>query len=887
MRRRISVRLFAVLLYCYPPDFRRRFGTDMREYFDDELARARRESGVSGAARLWLRTLVDTAVHAGAERRRREMTRRRPLMMEETFRNMHYAGRSMLRRPAFTLVAVGTLALGIGANAAVFSLVSGVLLRPLPYNDAADLVRVTGASREEPRRAINLSRPDFADLAREARTLAGLGAFNAAIGTFTIIDGEPERVRAVSVSAGFFRVLETAPLSGRLFTQEDDQTGADAVVISHGLWQRRFGSDPAIVGRTVTLGVGPQVVIGVLPSHFRYPQPDLLGEPELYTPMSFGSRFPRSGRQIRAIGRLKPGVTVTQAQTDLGAVAARLELAYPTDNFHTSVLVEPLLDTVVGETRTGLLVLFAAVTTVLLVACVNIANLLVAHGATRRKELAIRAALGAGRWRLIGQLITENLVLTGIGGALGLLLAWGTLRATLALGASSLPRADAVGLNLDVVLYAAGVSVATGVVIGFVTASHALRKGVTGGSSEGTRGGTTVSIRSRLRSSLIAAEIAASVILVIAAALLVQSLWRLSSVPLGFTRDHVLSVEVVVPAPRYPDGAQIRFYEELYRRIAQLPGVLDVAGTNILPLSGGYSCDGFRVDRHHVPRGQEPCAEARSISHRFFEVMGIPLIAGRGFTTADGPTSRPVVVINQAMARQFWPGENPVGQTITLLGGGDRETSREIVGVVADTKHLTLAELPRPMFYRPQPQPPSFYSMTLLIRSETDSAALTGAVRHEVRQMDARLALYNIRTLDQLRDRAIAAPRFRSVILAVFAVMGVMLALIGVYGVIVYIVAQRTREIGIRVALGAGRRVVMQLIMRQALAPVLWGLVAGMALAVAAGRGLSTLLFGVSAFDPPTFVAIPLLILAVSLAASWMPARRATRVDPVAAIRTD
>jgi putative ABC transport system permease protein len=807
--------------------------------------------------------------------------------MDHVLGDARYAIRSMAQRPAFTLVAVGTLALGIGANSAMFSLVRAVLLRPLPYTDAADLVRIAGASHARAGRVTNLSRPDFKDYARENHTLAGIGAFTAGIGAFTIVDGEPERVRAVNVSAGFFHVLGTEPAAGRLFTQQDDDTDADVLVMSHGLWQRRFGSDPGVVGRTVMLGAGPQLVVGVLPPDFRYPQPDLLGDPDLYAPMPFGPQFSRSGRLVRAIGRLKPGVTAAQAQADLGTIAARLEQLYPQQNHNESVLVESLLDTVVGETRTGLLVLFAAVVSVLLVACVNIANLLIARGATRRKELAIRAALGAGRGRLVGQALVENLVLAGAGGALGMLLAWGALRLVLAIGAGSIPRADAVALDASVVLFTAGVSIASGLAIGLIASGHVSQAVMTTGLSEGTRAGATVSIRSRLRSGLIAVEVATSLALVIAAALLLQSLWRLSTVPVGFTRDRVVSVDLVVPLARYPEGTQIGFYEELYQRLARLPGVRGVAGTNILPLSGGYSCDGFRIDRRPVPPGQEPCAEARSVSPRFFQVMGIPIVSGRVFGETDDTGARRVVVINQAMARQFWPGENPVGQTLSYFSRGDREGPREIVGVVADTKHLTLTEQPRPMFYTPQRQPPSYHGMTIVISTDTDTTALTSAVRQEVRQMDPRVPLYNIRTLDQLLGRAIAAPRFRSIVLAAFAFVGLMLALIGVYGVIVYSVAQRTREIGIRIALGAMRRSVVRMLVQQALTPVLWGLAAGLALAIAVGRILSTLLFGVSAFDPLTLAGIPLLVLAVSLAASWLPALRATRIDPVAAIRSE
>jgi putative ABC transport system permease protein len=891
-------RTYALLLLLYPPVFRRRYGADMQEFFADEIERARRISGRGGVAALCVRAALDVVIQATRAWREAWWSRgphavaasrvtqsEGSSLMEGVLQDVRYAVRSLMQRPAFSVIALATLALGIGASSAMFAVVRAVLFEPLPYRDPGRVVRVAGASAEAAGRVSNLSRPDFLDLARENRTLESMGAYSAGIGSFAIVEGEPERVRAVNVSAGFFRVLGVPPLAGRLFNVQDEEEGVDVVLISHGLWQRRFASDPGVVGRTIVLGAGPQVIVGILPAAFRYPQPDLLGDPDIYAPMRFGQQFARSGRSIRAIGRLRPDASIEQAQADLRALAGRLEQQYPRDNHRQSVRVERLLDTIVGQARTGLVILFAAVGSILLVACVNITNLLIARGTSRERELAIRSALGASRTRIVRQLITETVVLAVASGVCGLLLGAGTLRLVLAIAAGSIPRADDVTFDATIVMFGVGLALLSGVAVGAVASGHATRAGIVTALGGGTRGGASTPLGSRLRAALIAAEVATSLVLVIGAALLLQSLWRLSNVSVGFTRQQVLSVDVALSLRRHPEGAQIPFYQELYQRIGRLPGVRGVAATNILPLSGGYSCDGFRIDRQPVQRGLEPCAEVRSISPRFFEVMAIPIVAGRGFTDDDQAGGHPVVVINQAMARTFWPGQNPVGQTMTYFSRGDRLGPREIVGVVGDTKHLSLTEEPRSIFYTPQPQPPSFHGMTLVIRGDADRVALVSAIRHEIRQMDPTIALHNARTIEEILGRAVAEPRFRSVLLGLFAAVALGLALMGVYGVIVYLVTQRTREIGIRMALGAGRRAVVRMIVRQALTPVLWGLAAGVVLAGFSTQVLSTLLYGVSPSDPLTLAIVPIGVFAVALAAAVIPALRASRVDPISAMR--
>jgi putative ABC transport system permease protein len=806
-------------------------------------------------------------------------------MLEPLIQDVRYAFRALARRPGFSAVALITLALGIGANSAIFSLVRGVILKPLPYPEPERLVRIRGRSTRTGA-AGNLSRPDFKDFARDNRTFEAMGAMGAGIGAFTLTgDGEPERVRAVNVSAGLFQVLGTVPAAGRLLQPQDDESNADVVVITYGFWQRRFGGDPTLVGRPILLGGQPNPVVGILPPEFRYPQPDGLGEPEIFAPMSFDPEYERSGRSIRAIGRLRPGVSLAEARADLSALAAQLERQYPTENFEEGVLVQNLLDAILGETRRALLILLAAVGCVLLVGCANLINLLLARGAGRQKELAVRVALGASRGRVIRQLLTENVVLGLAGGSAGLILAWWTTRVVVALGAGSIPRGEEVALDAQVVGFTAALALATSMLIGVLPSVRMSRVDVQT-ILKGSWGAAAHGIRSRLRGSLVAAEVAVCAVLLIAAGLLVKSFWRLASVEPGFQPDRVLSARMALPLARYEEGTQIPFYEMLYERVASHPGVRGVGAINILPLSGGYSCDGFRIDRRPVPRGQEPCAEARSVSIDYFRVMGIPLLRGRTFTPQDRAPGRDVVVINQAMARQHWPGEDPLGQTITYLRGGDADP-REIVGVVGDTAHLGLAAEAPPTFYTPQRQQPSYHGMTLVVRADSDPAALTGVIRHELSRLDPDIPLYSVTTLENVLDTAVAQPRFRTVLLGAFAGLALVLALVGVYGVIAYTVSRRTHEIGIRMALGAAGPTVLRLILAQGMAPVLAGIAAGVVLALGLTRSLANLLFGVAPSDPAVFVGVPAMLFVASLAATLVPARRASRVDPLVALRTE
>jgi putative ABC transport system permease protein len=864
-----GTRWFRRLLKVLPADFRAAYGREMERTFRAQHRDAR---GVHGVSRLWLETLIDLLRTAPREH------------VDVLRQDVTFAWRLLTRSPVFAATAVVTLTLGIGANTAIFTVVDGVLLRPLPYVEPDRLLKVTGTDTRSGKPG-NLSRPDFIDYAA-ASTLESAGAHLAGIGAFSLTgSGDPERVRAVNVSAGFFEVLRTRPFLGRLTTSDDDAKDADVVVMSHGLWQRRFGGDPGIVGRPILLGDLPNEVIGILPADFRYPQPDGLGEPELYAPMILPGQNSRSGRHIRAIARMNPGVTLEQTRTELSAIASRLQREYPQDNHHESIDVRSLLDAIVGDTRPALVVLTVAVGLVLLVACANLANLLLARGIARGREMAVRAALGASVVRIVRQVVTESLLLAAIGGTAGVALAYGGTNWLIVLAGPGLPRPQDITVNARSVAFTAIVALGTGVLFGLVPAWHARRLDLLA-LLKSAAPGSIRPLQAAVRKALIAAQVAVCATLLVGASLLVQTLWRVMSVDPGFVPAEVLSFQMALPLARYPEGTQIPFYEELYGRIERHAGVRAVAGINILPLSGNYSCDGIQFPDKPVPRGQEPCAEARSVSLRYFQVMGIPLRRGRIFDDRDDARGSKVAMINQAMAARYWPGQDPIGRRFLYFSRGETEP-REIVGVVGDTKHLDLRDDAPAQFYTPQRQQPSYRGMTVVIRTAQDPTAAARAAREELRALDTRIPIYNVRTLDALIDRVVARPRLQAWLLSTFALFAVVLAAVGVYGVVAWVITQRTREIGLRIALGATPREIVSLVVAQGMAPVAGGLVAGILAAVVLARSMQALLFGVTATDPLVYAASLLVLAAIGLAACYIPARAATRVDPVAALRTE
>jgi putative ABC transport system permease protein len=808
--------------------------------------------------------------------------------------DLRYAFRSLVRRPGFTAIAVITLSLGIGATTAIFSVVQAVLLRPLDYPEAARLIKLRG--RDKSGVPGNLSPADFLDFARDAKTLEQAGA-NGFVGLFTIGggNGEAERVGGVNVTAGFFPTLGVQPAIGRTFTADDDTPQAQTtVILSDGFWRRRFGADPSIVGKAITINAQTATVIGVLPAGYRHIEINPERPADIFTPFGFDTAQPnRGGHFIRGVARLKPGVSIEQARAELESIAARLRQQYPVSNVNQDVIATPLLDDMVSDSRPVILLLGAAVIVVLLVACVNVANLLLARGTSRQREVALRAAIGADRGRLIRQMLTESAALSLLGALGGLALALGATRALTVLAASGIPRADQVGLNPVVLIFTLSAALATSVLFGLLPALQLSRTDFNDALKEGGRS-QGASLGRGARELLIVAEVAMSVVLLIGAGLLIRSLWQLQDVNPGFSAAKVLAMEVSLPTARYPEGDQMPFYQQLESRVAAKPGVAAVGAINILPLSKNYDSRGVQVDDHPQPDGQGLEPQARSATPGYFKAMGIPFLAGRNFDAHDIEGGQRVVIVSESMARKAWPGEaDVIGKRITFNAGIPRDQqqvvggpgSRVVIGVVGDVKHLGLDEQEVPMFYTPHTQQPSYHTMRVVVRADADPAALTHMVRAELSQMDREVPLSQVTTLTRAVDATVAAPRMRANLLGLFAALATILAAIGVYGVVAYMVGQRTQEIGVRRALGAKAADVVAMLLREAMRPVVIGIAIGLAGAFAMTRLLSAMLFGISATDVTTYLVASGLLAIAALLASIVPARRALRVDPITAVR--
>jgi putative ABC transport system permease protein len=783
------------------------------------------------------------------------------------------------------VVAIATLALGIGATTAIFSAVRAVLLRPLPYPEPSRLVRVYGVDSRRGQASVgNLSVPDLRDFERGARGFDAIGAHNYG-GYFTLTGaGEPERVPRLLVTSGYFRVLGARPLIGRLFRADEDRPNPPAVVvISHGFWQRRFGADAAVLGRTITLSGGSATIVGVLPFDFVHPDPKIESPPDVFALLDPDEKVSsRSGRYVRGVARLAAGVTVAQGGGELDAIAADLGRRFPKSNTGRSVLVRPLAAAVAGDYRLPLLMLQAATGVILLIACVNLANLLLGSGAGRSGELAVRRALGAGRGRIVRQMLTESLLLAGLGGLAGTALAAWATRALGSLAGPMLLAGQSVPLDRGVLGFALALSLASGLGFGLLPAL-CLSRGTTAGALREGRNSDAPG-RTRLRASLIVVEVALSVSLLVGAVLLLRSFQRLTGVDPGFQTAGVLSFQLAVQTTEYPEGTQAGFYERLYARLGSLPGVASVGGVNILPLSGNFSCDGVQVEGRLVPEAQAPCAEARSASPGYFDVLRIPIVRGRVFTAADTADAARVVVVNEAFARRFFPGEDPVGRRVIYASRGQNDP-RTIVGVVGDVHHFGLDAAASAEFYTPEPQPPSYHAMTVVVAARGNPAALVPAIRADVRALAPDAPLYNVRTLADLRDSSVSAARFRTTLMALFAALALVLAIVGTYGVISLAVGERRREMSIRLALGAARSDVVRLVLAGGLQPLAAGAALGLAGGALLAHGVSGLLFGVTAADPATFAIAAVVILVAGLAAAWIPARRACRVDPAIALK--
>jgi putative ABC transport system permease protein len=813
--------------------------------------------------------------------------------LETIWQDLRYGARMLLKRPSFTLIAVATLSLGISANTAIFSVVNGVLLRALPYYEPERLVMVW-ADRPILQAQVGLpdfpvTPADFIDWRNQNQVFEQMAAMVAFRSNLTG-GGEPESVVALRATASLFPLLGARLAMGRAFLPEEDRAGADRVVVlSHGLWQQHYGADPKLIGQKIILDNEAYTVIGVTAPGFQFPRRGevpytyLFGatKPDLYLPIAFTPELMNNRRAnfLMVTARLKPGVSVGQASADMNAIARRLTEQYPQTNTDKGARLAPLQQQTVGKARTALLVLLGAVGFVLLIACANVANLLLARAAGRQKEMAIRASLGASQWRVMRQLLTESLLLAFSGGAAGLFLAWWGVKLLLAIAPDNLPRAYDIRLDTRVAGFTLIVSLLTGIVFGLLPALQASKINLGEALKEGGRDAAGL-LRRRLRGFLIVAEVALAFVLLIGAGLLIRSFARLTEVNPGLDPHSVLTMNMLLPA-KYSDGRSAAFFQETLERVRALPGVEASATVVPLPLSGSHGSAAFRIEGRPSPTEERFNAGVRIISPDFFKTFRVPLVNGRLIAESDGAKASPVVVVNESLARNYFANEDPLGKRIIIYGG-----TRAIVGVVKDVKHSALDEEAKAEFYLPMAQVPTRY-MSLAVRVSGDPMQMLGAVRGQVRAGDKDLPIFSIETMERLMDKSVAPRRFNLLLLGVFAMVGLSLAGVGLYGVMSYTVTQRTREIGVRMAMGAQRGDMLRLVIGEGMKLALVGALLGLGGALALTRLLKTLLFGVSATDPLTFIVIAATLSIVSLLACWIPARRATKVDPMVALRCE
>ncbi len=893
-KRSLSERLYAVLLHAFPRTFRDEAGLGMAEAFRDQCRAARTRGRILGLAHLWLRTLGDVARNAPAER----MTAlaasrgaRAPLSpkrkgdgpVENLVRDLRFALRALRQRPGFTLVAVLTLALGLGANTAIFSIVKAVLLAPLPYPEPERLAFVWGRSGTDSEQAV--SYPDFLELRDNNRSFAGLALVRSQ--SVNLTGGEsPERVTGTFTTASLFEsVFATRAVAGRTFRADETEvaTVAPVAVISHGLWQRRFGADPKTLGSNLTLNGTAFKVVGILPQSFEMM---LVGGPwttDVFLPMPYYPNrggLTREDRSLYALGRLRAGVSVEQADADLGVVMRRLASELPATNASLGVRVVPLREVVVGDVRPSLLVLQGAVGLVLLIACANVANLLLARATDRRREIALRAALGANRGRILRQLLTESVVLASLAGILGTALGLWGVRALVALAPDGLPLSGPIPLDPGIFALSALLSLATGVGLGLVPALSALAADLSATLKEGGR--TVTGGGRRLREMLVVSEVALSLVMLIGAGLLVQSLRLMQAQDPGFRTDHVLTLQFRLPPTKYAEGEPVAaFFREAIAGIRAIPGIESAALVRAVPLSGNYATAGYQIEGRPEPvKGEEPQAALNIVTPEYFGTMGIPMRQGRDFTDHDDAQAPRVVVVNETMATQAWPEGDPLGRRIRLQGF---EGFATVIGVVGDVKHRRLSEPRQAQLYTAHYQDPKIFAC-VVARTASDPSAFADPVRKAIWAVDKDQPVWSVLPLDAVLARTFASTRLLLFLLGAFAVLAVVLASVGIYGVLSYAVAQRSQEIGIRMALGARASQVVRLVVRQGMGLALGAIVLGLVMAAFLSRLLRTMLFGVGPGDPTTFAACTVILVAVAFASCWLPARRAARVDPAATL---
>ena len=803
-------------------------------------------------------------------------------VIENILQDIRYSFRLITKNPVFTLVVLLTLALGIGANTAIFSFANGILIRPLPYPQSDRLVVIDETALKRGINSMSVSFPNYLDWREQNSVFEDIGIYfgNNRFALSGI--GPPEELRGSYISHGLFEILRVSPIVGRTFTESEDRENEDDVVIlGYDLWQRRFGGDPNIIGQKVTFNNLSRTVVGVMPPGFKFPEVS-----ELWAPVALTTKsFTRTDHGLNSIARLKDGVTLEQAQAEMNSIAARIEQQNPVTNEGLGVSVTSLHKNLTGDYRQALLVLLGVVGCVLLVACVNVANLMLARASARQKEVALRAALGASRWRVIQQLLVESLMLAVAGGVLGLVLSIWALKLLLGSIPIQLPFWMKFGLDLRVLAFTVGVTVLTGLLFGVIPALQTSRVDLNDTLKEGGRGSLT-STRNRSRSLLVVSEIALSLVLLVGAGLMIQSFLRLRSVNVGLNPKGVMTVAVILPRMKYPEPPQREaFFKRLLERVSAIPGVESASATATLPLSGGgwgrsLTVEGFPV----LSVGQAPMIQHTVVTPNYFRTMGIPLRSGRDFTPADTKGAPLVTIIDDRLARHYWPNESPLGKRIRFGPPEDNEPWHTIVGVVSSVRHQRMQEDTRESVYLPHGEI-SVNGMSLVTRTSADPQTLVGAIRREVGQLDPDIPIKELATMEQVMAESIWQPRLYATLFAVFAGGALILAVIGIYGVMAYLVVTRTHEIGIRIALGATTRDVLKLIVGRGMKLTAVGVLIGVSGAYALTRLMRGLLFNISATDPITFVLISLLLTLAAFLACYIPARRATKVNPLVALR--
>jgi predicted permease len=820
--------------------------------------------------------------------------------MQTLLQDLRFAARQLRKSPGFAFTTILTLALGIGASTAIFSLVNAVLLRPLPFPEQDRLVWVNNAhaategQKSEDGMAPNVfSYPDFFDVRQQNHSFASIASYHDNQYTLTG-QGDAKHLDGFIVSADFFRTLGIHPELGRDFLPEDEKAGTHVVMLSHALWQNTFGSDKNIVGKNVTIAGFGYIVAGVMPAGFNFPIQN--PAPQIWTTLADDAYDPagepltaeRGAHLLEAVARLKPGVSVAQAQADVSVIVRSLAQQYPKTNKRmVGAIVKVELEHMIGSTRPALRILFGAVLFVLLIACANVAGLLLARASRRRSEIAVRSALGASRVQIIRQVMVESVFIALCGGAAGIVLAIALLRVVVRFVPDNLPRLDQVSTDFRVLAFAILVSVLTGVLFGVLPALHISRLDPSATLREGTRTTSAGRHQHHVHGALVVAETAIGLLLLVGSGLLIRSFVRVMHVDPGFDTRHVLVASIDLPDNRYPGDKNVQFYNQLLPRLAALPGVRAVSAGWPLPLTGSQMSISFEVEGHPLPPGESPAEIVSIATPGFFKTIGIPIKEGREFTEADTRNSTLVVIVTENFVHKYFPNENPIGKHIKPgLGDGFTKSDqfREIVGVVGDIKRAGLTSDVRPEYYLPHSQA-TVSSPTLVLRTSGDPTSLINTVRSEVAAMDKNIPLYDVHSYDDLLARNAAQPRFQSMLLTCFAALALLLSAIGLYAVLSYMVAQRTLEIGVRMALGARRTDVLGLILRRGLSLALLGLVIGMALSLVLTRYMASMLYSIQPLDPVTLISVTGILLLVSLLASTAPAWRAARLDPMKTLR--